>query len=158
MVKLRVEVEHDHLERLIKGPLQGLAEMIWNAIDADAALVAGELEFGPLGGPARVIVTDNGTGISAEQASLSFSHLGGPWKRTATRSPGGRPLHGQAGQGRWAAYGIGSSIEWSTVAEQVTGGRARLRISGARDELRDFDVSSQSRRTSRLAPPFASAH
>lgn len=141
MVRFRVEVEHDHLERLIKGPLPGLAELIWNAIDADADFVACELEIGDLGAPDLVTVTDNGTGISAEQASMYFSHLGGSWKKNTTRSPGGRPLHGQAGQGRWAAYGIGSSVEWASVAEQLTGGRARIRITGNRAELRDFDVS-----------------
>lgn len=141
MAKLRVEVEHDHLERLIKGPLPGLAELIWNAIDADADVIDCNLEFGPFCGPELLVVTDTGTGITAEQASLYFSHLGGSWKKAAIKSAGGRPLHGQAGQGRWSAYGIGSSIAWTSVAEQVTGGHARIRITGSRDALKEFDVS-----------------
>jgi Histidine kinase-, DNA gyrase B-, and HSP90-like ATPase len=141
MGRLTVSVEQDHLERLIKSPVHGLGELIWNSLDADATTVDVKVVMQPLGGPESVTVTDDGTGMSLEHVETYFSHLGGSWKKNATTTDRGRRLHGRAGQGRWAAYGLGEVIQWSTVSDRVTGERQRLEIIGRRSALRDFDVS-----------------
>ncbi len=135
MTRLTVAVKQDHLERLIKRPLGGLSELLWNAVDADATEIAADVELNSLGGVEALVVRDNGSGITPEQAEMYFSNLGGSWKKTATQTPGGRALHGQAGQGRWGAYGLGELVRWTSVAEQITGGRAELVITGRRGSL-----------------------
>ena len=140
MTRLRVEVERDHLEHLIKKPLGGLTELLWNAIDADATEITAALQRNTMGGIDGLIVEDNGTGITPEQAHRYFSHLGGSWKKLATTTQAGRSLHGRSGQGRWAAYGIGEVVHWISTAEQVTGNLAQIRITGRRSNLDEFDV------------------
>jgi hypothetical protein len=140
VTRLRVEVERDHLERLIKKPLGGLTELLWNAIDADATEITADLQRNAMGGIDALIVADNGTGITREQAHRYFSHLGGSWKKLATTTEAGRSLHGSSGQGRWAAYGIGEVVRWISTTEQVTGEIAEIRITGRRSNLDEFDV------------------
>ncbi len=73
--------EKDHLERLVRvRPIAGLAELIWNAVDADATEVEFEEDFS--GGLVAISVIDNGTGIGELDADSGFGHLGGSWKRT----------------------------------------------------------------------------
>jgi hypothetical protein len=36
MHRLSVSVQEDHLQSLVRSPLLGLAELIWNSLDADA--------------------------------------------------------------------------------------------------------------------------
>lgn len=36
MARITVGLKNDHLARLVRGPSTGLAELIWNALDADA--------------------------------------------------------------------------------------------------------------------------
>lgn len=44
-----VEVHQDHLERIIRSdPVNSIAELIWNSLDADATKVYVDIEKGPL--------------------------------------------------------------------------------------------------------------
>ncbi|MGW0805582.1 ATP-binding protein [Nonomuraea sp. NPDC002799] len=142
MEQLIVIVEQDHLERLIKSPISGVAELVWNSLDADASTVAVELATNELGGIESIVITDDGSGITQYQVQKYFSHLGGSWKKTVTQTDGGRLLHGRNGQGRWAAYGIGEMVQWTTVADDVQGQRMHLEITGRRSALREFHVGS----------------
>lgn len=139
---LRVEVVPDHLERLVRAPSYGLAELIWNAIDADATEIVADIELGAIEGVEAVTVRDNGDGITTRVANEYFSQLGGSWKRSKTTTECGRYYHGQAGQGRWAAFGLGDQVQWTSVAETVEGGNASISISGSRGRLNEFDVSA----------------
>ena len=107
-----VDVKEDHLRRLVRKPLAGVIELIWNALDADASEVRVSFSEGALGGIADVRVTDDGTGMSPEFTVEVFRLLGGSWKARAVRSPGNRPLHGRSGEGRWKAFGIGPHVRW----------------------------------------------
>jgi hypothetical protein len=49
MTRLTVAVKQDHLERLIKRPLGGLDELLWNAVDADATEINADVELNELG-------------------------------------------------------------------------------------------------------------
>ncbi|MFD9946266.1 ATP-binding protein [Nonomuraea sp. NPDC059023] len=142
MEQLIVSVEQDHLERLVKSPIIGVAELVWNGLDADASTVAVELTTNTLGGIESVTITDDGTGITLHQVQKYFSHLGGSWKKLATQTDGGRLLHGRNGQGRWTAYGIGEQVQWMTVADDIQGQRNYIEITGRRSALREFQVGS----------------
>lgn len=144
MSTLRVSVESDHLEKLIKTPLVGLAELVWNALDADADLVEITTLSNDAGGPDGLRVTDNGQGMNHERAELDFKKLGGSWKTTVTATDLGRALHGKHGQGRWAAYGIGESVVWDSIAKKTAsteGELEQLRIAGRRSALNEFNLS-----------------
>jgi len=141
-MRLHVTVQEDHLASLVRSPLEGLTELIWNALDADADYVEVVYERNALGGIDAVRVEDKGHGMTPEEISAAFDRLGGSWKLHADRSKReGRSLHGKRGQGRWRALGIGGArIVWDTVAA-VDGKRLRSRIEIRRDSLRDAEVS-----------------
>lgn len=145
MDRVHVEVKSDHVEKLTRPSRKfaGLTELIWNGLDAEAKAVSVAVADNGLGGVSQVIVTDDGHGMTRDEALDAFGTLGGSWKRSA---PGGlsknrdRALHGSEGQGRWRAFGIGSLVRWITVAEDG-GKRRRVVITGSQDSLTDFDVS-----------------
>jgi len=58
----------------------------------------------------------------------------------ATTTEDGRALHGKAGKGRWAAYGLGEVVHWTSVAKQAAGNVAEIRITGRRSSMKAFDV------------------
>ena len=142
MHRLSVLVQEDHLQSLVRSPLLGLAELIWNSLDADADNIEVVYERNVMGGIEAVRVVDDGHGMSPTEIESGFGNLGGSWKRLADRSKTkGRTLHGRSGQGRWRALGIGGDrAVWDTVAE-VDGHRLMSRIEIKRADLRDADVS-----------------
>lgn len=141
MGKRTIQVERDHLDRLIKRPLGAVTELIWNAIDADATLVEIKVIRSALGGIDALEITDNGSGITVERAELSFGRLGGSWKATATSTDEGRPLHGRAGQGRIAAFGLGESVTWTSTAKGIDSNLATVLIEGQRSTLNEVEIS-----------------
>ena len=75
-----------------------------------------EFEFKDLaGGLSKIIVSDNGHGLPRSDVHTLFGSLGGSWKRLAGRTKTKqRILHGQEGKGRYKAFALGKSIEWTT--------------------------------------------
>ncbi|MDQ0763893.1 ATP-binding protein [Streptomyces canus] len=141
MHSLTVQVDGDHLARLVRSPRAGLTELIWNALDADADVVDGGLEFSTLGAVERVIVVDRGHGMSPDDVQQGFGALGGSWKRaTRTTRQQGRRLHGEQGKGRFAAFGIGDVVEWCTVHEGDPATETRIRAE--RHNLRRFEITT----------------
>ena len=114
---IKVEVQKDHLERLSNtSPKIALAELIWNALDADATKVEIVTEKDPKNtiSPLKaIIVNDNGHGIPRNKAPRLFGSLGGSWKKQKQKSPKGRFLHGQEGKGRFKAFSLGRIVQWS---------------------------------------------
>lgn len=136
----RLEVQKDHLERLVKTPATGVEELIWNAIDADAESVECRLVLLASGGLDSLVISDNGEGITEERANISFERLGGSWKTPSGKSEGGRGLHGQAGQGRLAAFGIGDWVRWTSTSEALEGGLRTIEITGRRGNLQEIQI------------------
>lgn len=135
--QIEVEVQGDHLERLARcKPSSALAELIWNALDADATNVSVEFSRNGLGGVERVIVSDDGHGIGGEghEANDLFRRLGGSWKKNTTRTRQGRVVHGKAGEGRFKAFALGGIVTWTTRAlrDGTTVGFSITRTSGSR--------------------------
>src|SRR5260221_5866617 len=117
-MRVSVEVQNDHLEKLTTAsrPVIPIAELIWNALDADAKNVSVELERNPLNGIELIRIRDDGHGITPQVAGTAFGHLGGSWKRAAQRSHGEhRILHGKDGQGRYKAFAMGNGVSWMTT-------------------------------------------
>lgn len=132
--KCRVKVEHDHLEKVSSAsPDRALAELIWNALDADATNIEIIFIDGELG-TNEIVVRDNGNGFTFRDAESLFSSLGGSWKAHEDRSPGGRFLHGKEGQGRFKAFSLGRFVEWRVEGE------APFMLTGMADSLGEFTL------------------
>jgi hypothetical protein len=70
MQTLTIEVTQDHIDRLSKAkkPVLGIAELIWNGVDADATVVDVRLNRNGLGSLDSIEVIDNGLGITMVDA------------------------------------------------------------------------------------------
>jgi hypothetical protein len=111
-----VEVQPDFIERQAKAsPIDALAEIVWNGLDADATHVDIRLSHGVFG-LSEIAVADNGHGIPFKDAPALFSHLGGSWKKrgghTKTKN---RALHGFEGRGRFRAFALGRVVNWKVT-------------------------------------------
>ncbi len=117
MPNYQVEIQHDFLERQSKAqPISALAELIWNALDADATKVIVDFVYDGLGGIKSIVVSDNGCGISFHDALAQFRSLGGSWKAIGALTPGlHRQLHGHEGRGRFKAFALGAVVEWNST-------------------------------------------
>lgn len=131
------------LESLVRTPVTGICELIWNALDADAENVDVSVRKNALDGVDSVVVTDDGIGMNEERAALAFKNVGDSWKGNpgALSEKSRRLLHGKEGRGRYAAFGIGENATWTTVAEEITGGNAELVVLGTRADLKHFEIS-----------------
>lgn len=138
----KVEVQEDHLERLATArPVQAVAELMWNAVDADATKVDVVVEANELG-MQSITVRDNGHGIFHNEVADLFGQLGGSWKAHGSRSKTkSRMLHGKEGKGRFKALALGRVADWSVAFkgedEQIYG----YTITLIRDNLIDVRVS-----------------
>ncbi|WP_175862282.1 ATP-binding protein [Burkholderia cepacia] len=111
-----VEVQSDFLEKITRArPIPALAELIWNAFDADASVVDISFEYNDLDSLDAIVVQDNGEGIPRAQAAAVFRYLGGSWKKQKSQTASGRFLHGQEGRGRFKAFALGNVAEWAVV-------------------------------------------
>jgi DNA mismatch repair ATPase MutL len=54
-----------------------VAELIWYSLDADAKKIPSRVDHNALGALKRIMVTDNGYGISYGEAEHLFGSLGG---------------------------------------------------------------------------------
>ncbi|MCW2362570.1 MULTISPECIES: ATP-binding protein [Sphingobium] len=117
MTHHKIELTAQHLQRFAAAtPLDAIAELLWNGLDADATIINVDAEFDVLGTMTAITVTDNGTGIPFAEIAARFQKLGDSWKRTARFSKAGkRFLHGKDGQGRFKALSLGRVVQWTIV-------------------------------------------
>lgn len=142
---IEIQVENDHLARLaqVRKPILAVAELIWNAVDADARRVNVILRDDALGGLEAIEVSDDGHGIPHDEAEKLFSRLGGSWKNGGQRShEGGRILHGKEGRGRLRAFGLGRVVDWS-VTYNSNGTLQTYKISMIKDALKRVTINDQ---------------
>lgn len=142
MKTISVQVRDDHLAYLAAAkPSHAMAELIWNALDAEATEVRVEFEENGLSGIESLCIRDNGHGLHYEHALSVFKNLGGSWKeegqRTAQRK---RLLHGKYGKGRFRAFSLGGMVQWQAVYEDA-GARHAYQIAGRKETLGEFVVS-----------------
>lgn len=138
---ITVEVRDDHLETLAQTkPMAALAELIWNALDAEATEVRVEFIENDLTGLDMIRIADNGHGLHYEDALLVFRNLGGSWKREGVRTHGHkRLLHGKFGKGRFRAFSLGNSVCWNSIYKDGET-KSSFKLSGVADKLGEFTV------------------
>jgi hypothetical protein len=143
-IQFRIEVEKDHLERLAGGkPIPALAELIWNAVDADSHIVEVVIQRGEMAA-GYITVRDDGHGIPYRDAPELFGRLGGSWKALARHSKARRRfLHGRDGKGRLKALALGRVADWSVVYRAGTGDLRAYSISIVGDDIRDVRLSEE---------------
>ena len=141
--QIEVQAQPDHLDSLAKSkPLFALAEIIWNAFDADAHEVRVAVKENGLGGVDEITVQDDGHGLPHAEAEFAFGYLGGSWKKKAGRTAGEkRILHGKEGKGRFKAFALGNEVTWKTVF-QSNEGPQEFRIAGNRSNLKKFTIET----------------
>jgi hypothetical protein len=142
---VEIEVQNDHLERLahVKKPVLAVAELIWNAVDADATQVHILLHDDALGELTSIEVADNGHGMPYADVETLFSRLGGSWKKGNKRSQErGRLLHGQEGRGRLRAFGLGRVVDWRVRYVSENGPR-EYSLSMVKDTLRRVRIGEE---------------
>ena len=121
MDTVTVEVQKDFIDRLAmaKKPILGIAELIWNSLDADATNIAVTLVRKDLQAIDSIEVDDDGTGMPFGEAKQGFGKLGGSWKEhEALTRLEKRLLHGKLGQGRFRAFAVAENVEWHSVYRQ----------------------------------------
>lgn len=145
MKTLVVQVQADHLERLTSGkpPVYAVAELIWNALDADAERVDVFLNTDDLGELSEIKVVDNGHGMPYGEVDKFFSRLGGSWKKERRQThKKQRLLHGSEGRGRFHAFSLGRVVDWN-VTYAADGGLLKYRLSMIKDRLKEVQVSEE---------------
>lgn len=137
-----LDMQEDFASKLGAGrPIQAIAELIWNSLDAEATLVhvtadADELKLN------SITVRDNGHGMSRAEAVGLFRNLGGSWKRATNLSKNGvRHLHGKEGRGRLRALAIGRVAEWTVIGRLENGALEKFTVTIIRDDLRTARIS-----------------
>lgn len=95
---------------------RAIGELVANALDAegDATLIDIEIVENALGGTEKVVITDNGKGISPEEIRERFVVVG-----VQPTGEGDGTRLGRLGVGRLAVHRIGSVSTWATTAGQV---------------------------------------
>ncbi len=135
--RVPVAVQSDFMQQQARtSPLHALAECIWNGLDADARLVEVEFDCNALG-LERIIVRDDGTGMTRERAPELFRKLGGSWKHLRGRTETGRELHGSEGRGRYKVIVLGRVADWHVTYDAGEGDLRRFTISIISDDLRE---------------------
>lgn len=139
---IHVAAQPDHIESLARGrPLSAIAELVWNALDADADQVQIKVEDNALGCPELIEVVDNGLGIDPSDAERAFGNLGGSRKRDRPYSDlTNKKMHGRDGKGRFKAFAIGRKVDWDTVYLTDDGSALNYVIKGRADRLQDFEI------------------
>lgn len=140
-----IQVQDDHLQRIsqVRKPILAVAELIWNAADADADRIDVVLHDDQLGGLKAIEVTDNGHGIPYADAEDLFSRLGGSWKQGGHHSHEKRRiLHGKEGRGRFRAFALGRVVDWD-VRYAFDGKLRAYRIAMVKDYLRRVEVGDE---------------
>lgn len=116
--QISVQVADDHLKKIAvtRKAVDALSELVWNSLDADALNVTVSMSENGLGGIDRIVLTDDGSGISPLELDSAFTNLGDSWKRQAHRTRlTGRLLHGKEGQGRFKGLSLGLNVSWRTT-------------------------------------------
>ncbi|WP_331750154.1 ATP-binding protein (plasmid) [Streptomyces longwoodensis] len=125
--------------------VKAVLELVWNSLDADASKVDVVIERAGTSGVDKIIVRDDGDGITPEKARTAFKRVGNSDKRVGgTTDRLGRPLHGKAGRGRLRAFALGDSARWTSMARAVDGALMRTTIESDVRRRTTWAIDSQS--------------
>jgi hypothetical protein len=103
-----------------QSPVASLAELVANAWDADAKKVEIFLPDSDDDG-AEIIIRDDGIGLSFDECEKKYLKIG--WCKRGNDpkalTPGGRPVLGRKGIGKFAGFGIAKIINVETVSKDT---------------------------------------
>ncbi|WP_047223792.1 ATP-binding protein [Protofrankia coriariae] len=109
-------------------PIDAVAELVWNSLDANAKKVRIDFKRTAMQALERILVIDDGDGITPEQARSSFLEYGDTWKAFRTHTKGNqRILHGKKGEGRLFGFALGSFLTWDSIVT-IDGKNYRTKI------------------------------
>ena len=119
--------------QMYQSPVAAVAELIANAWDADASQVKVQLPSS-LSGQPGIIVQDNGVGMTFAECQKFYLNVGRDRRAedSSDASPGGRPVLGRKGIGKFAGFGIAELLEIDTTSSR-TGERTIFQL-----DLRDL--------------------
>ncbi len=143
MTVLTLKAKNDYLQKVAstRDYVKAIAEFVWNALDADATKVSVDLVKNALGGLERIVIRDNGTGISSKRAAHDFESLGESWKLKKSRTPIlSHAIHGKEGQGRLRFFSLARKATWDSIYAEGAK-RYRLTIEIDADHLQTSNVS-----------------
>ncbi|MFZ4603858.1 MAG: ATP-binding protein [Caulobacterales bacterium] len=143
MTEYSVTAQADHISKItaVRKPILAVAELAWNAFDADATRVDITIEPDDLGGLRAIEVSDNGWGMTPDQAHKSFSGLGGSWKKLTTQtSYEKRQIHGKEGQGRFKSLALGRVVDWIVIYPEADA-LLKFQITIVADRANKFELS-----------------
>lgn len=106
-------------DQLISGPEAAVIELVKNAYDADATFV--RIKFVPplATGQGRIIVTDDGHGMSLEDIQSKWMEPATTAKTTVRKSPKyNRAVMGSKGIGRFATAKLGGILALNSISEE----------------------------------------
>ena len=105
--------------QMYQSPVAAVAELIANAWDADASNVAVKLPAN-LSGISTIIVCDDGIGMTFEQCQKLYLNIGRNRRidDETAKTPGGRPVLGRKGIGKFAGFGIAELLEIDTTSAE----------------------------------------
>lgn len=116
-------------ERLVGKPSMALAELVKNAYDADAENVHITIDSS---GPGRILVEDNGHGMTVDEFERYWMRVGSQHKRDQKRSRTLlRPFTGSKGVGRIATQMLSKSIRVMSVTDATPTRRLRAHLEWA---------------------------
>lgn len=143
MARYEVKAGESLLEGYVRTPPVGLCELLWNAFDQDAENVSIGVEYTPMQAIDRILVTDDGSGMSLNAAMRGFLNVGDSWKAMAgTMSEGkARPVHGKYGRGRYTAFSLGQLATWHSVTDEA-GELNGVSVKGKASDLTHFDIAT----------------
>lgn len=113
-------IEHLGIKMYSQLP-QALAELVANAYDADASEVRIDLYDNDVENK-KIVVTDNGIGMSFEDVKDKFLVIGRKRRETDSKrlTDKGRVITGRKGIGKLALFGLGNNIEIKTSIDGET--------------------------------------
>lgn len=135
-----------------RSALEALAELIWNALDAEADKVTVDYDVTSLDSSdalhsiTKIRVEDNGLGFTRERAQAEFLSHGDSWKKLLNGlTPNGKRVsHGRQGRGRFFAYSLGHRVTWRSVsASEVGQGNRALTVAGDRATINRFTIGEE---------------
>jgi len=111
----------DHLGiQMYQSPVAAISELVANAWDADAANVKISLPK-KLDDSAEIVIQDDGLGMNLKDCEDCYLNvgLGRRGDNPDQTSPGGRPVLGRKGIGKFAGFGIAKIIHVETISKQT---------------------------------------
>lgn len=120
-MKINLQLHERHFERIARfKPINAVKEAIWNSYDADAKNIVVKIirdNYDLIGTPivSKVIIEDDGHGLHLDKTQEAFQEFGYSAKSNGNnKSPLGRKMHGNKGEGRYSLFSIGKKISWES--------------------------------------------